>query len=157
MPDEKNIPNGSFEETADEVPENAGQGPEETTADEKEQEERSILPAQSRRTNILWVFAGLYLIYNGYNLCKSVISGAEGASPWFIVAGAAFVGIGGFLLIRGGLNLSREEKAKRVETEKVQTETKKMSISERARLAEGDDLQTENAEEDSHGDGQDLM
>ena len=124
----------------------------------KEAEEPVIQPAQTRRTDILWVIAGLYLIYNGYGLCKSVISGAEGASPWFLVAGIAFIGIGGFLMVKGGLNLSREEKAKREEAEKGQTqdsaargglfsaltppapkEKAGMSIAERARLAGRED------------------
>ena len=135
------------------------------------EEEPGIPPAQTRRTNILWVFAGLYLIYNGYSLCKSVISGAEGASSWFLLAGIAFIGVGGFLMVKGGLNLSREEKARREEAENGQTqaspakgglfsalaspapqEKSRMSISERARLAGGENQpeeeQTEQASDE---------
>ena len=148
----------------------------EVSSQAQEAEEKSAPPVQSRRTNILWAFAGLYLIYNGYSLCKSVIGGAEGASPWFMVAGIAFIGIGGFLTISGGLNLSREEKIKRQQAEEGQEpsqapagglfkglmpaaaepeEKKKMSIAERARLTENIDApegeEPEERKEESNG------
>lgn len=103
----------------------------------------------STRSSILWIFAGGYLVYTGYRLCKNVITGEEGASAGFMVAGGIFVVIGAVLLIMAIRNLAKEgaqkqaleEAAAKKATEEAaknpETATKKnMSIAERAHLAE---------------------
>ena len=62
----------------------------------------------STRSSILWIFAGGYLVYTGYRLCKNVITVEEGASAGFMVAGGIFVVIGAVLLIMAIRNLAKE-------------------------------------------------
>ncbi len=101
------------------------------------------------RSSILWIFAGGYLVYTGYRLCKNVITGAEDASAGFMVAGGIFVVIGAVLLIIAIRNLAKEGAQKQALEEAAakkvaeeagedpQTAVKKnMSIAERAHLAE---------------------
>ena len=103
----------------------------------------------STRSSILWIFAGGYLVYTGYRLCASVISGAEDSSMGFLAAGGIFVVIGAVLLIMAIRNLAKagaqkheleEADVKKVAEEASQDpETvakKNMSIAERAHLAE---------------------
>lgn len=103
----------------------------------------------STRSSILWIFAGGYLVYTGYRLCKNVITGAEDASAGFLVAGGIFVVIGAVLLIMAIRNLAKEgaqkqaleeaaaKKAAEEAAKDPETATKKnMSIAERAHLAE---------------------
>lgn len=103
----------------------------------------------STRSSILWIFAGGYLVYTGYRLCKNVITGAEDASAGFLVAGGIFVVIGAVLLIMAIRNLAKEGAQKQALEEAAakktaeeaaknpETATKKnMSIAERAHLAE---------------------
>lgn len=90
------------------------------------------------------VFAGGYLVYTGYRLCASVISGAEDSGVVFLAAGGIFVVIGAVLLIMAIRNLAKagaqkheleEAAAKKAAEEASQNpETvakKKMSIAER--------------------------
>ena len=103
----------------------------------------------STRSSILWIFAGGYLVYTGYRLCKNVITGAEDASAGFLVAGGIFAVIGAVLLIMAIRNLAKEGAQKQALEEAAakktaeeaaknpETATKKnMSIAERAHLAE---------------------
>ena len=43
------------------------------------------------------LLAGVYLVYTGYQLCKDVLTGVEGASVGFLAAGVAFLVIGGVI------------------------------------------------------------
>ena len=40
---------------------------------------------------ILWSLAGVYLLYTSYSLCKGYVTGEEGTSMGFMLAGIAFV------------------------------------------------------------------
>ncbi len=105
------------------------------------------------RSSILWIFAGGYLIYTGCRLCKSVLAGADGAGKGFLAAGGIFVVIGAVLLVMAIRSLARAGAEKASEQEaaagKMTEETagKKMSISERAHLAENLDDAGENERE----------
>lgn len=116
---------------------------------DEEQQGKKDQGNSSTRSSILWVFAGGYLVYTGYRLCKNVITGAEGASAGFLVAGGIFVVIGAVLLIMAIRNLAKEGAQKQALEEAAakktaeeaaknpETATKKnMSIAERAHLAE---------------------
>ena len=61
----------------------------------------------STRSSLLWIFAGGYLVYTGYRLCASVISGAEDSGVVFLAAGGIFVVIGAVLLIMAIRNLAK--------------------------------------------------
>lgn len=108
----------------------------------------------STRSSILWIFAGGYLVYTGYRLCEGILKGTDDASKGFLVAGGIFIVIGAVLLIKAVRNLAKEgaekasvqeEMAKKVIEENSK---KKMSISERAHLAENlDDVQEDSEEE----------
>lgn len=47
---------------------------------------------------ILWSLAGVYLLYTSYSLCKGYVTGEEGTSMGFMLAGIAFAAIGAGLL-----------------------------------------------------------
>ena len=109
----------------------------------------------STRTSLLWIFAGGYLVYTGYRLCKNVLTGAEDSSMGFMAAGIVFAVIGIVLLVMAVRNMALSEKqrldeaehmektdlsdpaSESGEPEKTETvSTHKLSIAERARLAE---------------------
>ena len=50
---------------------------------------------------ILWSLAGVYLLYTSYSLCKGYVTGEEGTSMGFMLAGIAFAAIGAGLLFFG--------------------------------------------------------
>lgn len=77
----------------------------------------------------LWTLAGAYVLYLGYKLCKGVLDGADGSGPGFMVAGIAFIVVGGFMLFGGIRGLARNRKLK-----------------EEAEAAEADELPEENVE-----------
>lgn len=115
---------------------------------EKQPEAEERQGNSSTRSSILWIFAGGYLVYTGYRLCEGILKGTDDASKGFLVAGGIFIVIGAVLLIKAVRNLAKEgaekaavqeEMAKKVIEENAK---KKMSISERAHLAENlDDVQ----------------
>ena len=99
-------------------------------------------------------------MYTGYRLCANVISGAEDSGVVFLAAGGIFVVIGAVLLIMAIRNLAKagaqkheleEAAAKKAAEEASQNpETvakKKMSIAERAHLAENLDDAPEEKDE----------
>lgn len=96
-------------------------------------------PQKKPRNNIFWIFAGAYLIYTGYQLCIGVINGEEGSNVGFFIAGLVFALVGVWVDIRSFLIINKESKEKRAAEEAEaaqQVENKaKMSISERANLA----------------------
>lgn len=120
------------------------------TADGSAQEEPMGKIPEAGRRFIIWVLGGVYLLYTGYSLCKSVLDGAEGASPGFFVAGLIFAVIGAVLLIFSAKSMWTEDKMKKAREAKLakmqqtsgddseitdaETEKKPMSISERANL-----------------------
>ena len=59
---------------------------------------------------ILWSLAGVYLLYTSYSLCKGYVTGEEGTSMGFMLAGIAFAAIGAGLLFFGIKNMLSEEK-----------------------------------------------
>lgn len=105
---------------------------------------RGPLPTRSL---ILWVLAGIYLLYTGYSICKNVIEGKEGSGIGFLIAGIGFLIVGGALLFLGAKGMLKadriqkaEEAAKaKMEAEKARAEAhssrSSMSISQRANLA----------------------
>ena len=74
---------------------------------ETTEEKNSDQGNSSTRSSLLWVFAGGYLVYTGYRLCASVISGAEDSGVVFLAAGGIFVVIGAVLLIMAIRNLAK--------------------------------------------------
>ena len=124
---------------------------------ETAEEKNSGQGNSSTRSSLLWIFAGGYLVYTGYRLCASVISGAEDSGMVFLAAGGIFVVIGAVLLIRnlakaGAQKHELEEAAakKAAEEASQNPETvakKKMSIAERAHLAENLDDAPEEKDE----------
>ena len=124
---------------------------------ETAEEKNSGQGNSSTRSSLLWIFAGGY---TGYRLCASVISGAEDSGVVFLAAGGIFVVIGAVLLIMAIRNLAKagaqkheieEAVAKKAAEEASQNpETvakKKMSIAERAHLAENLDDAPEEKDE----------
>ena len=51
---------------------------------ETAEEKNSGQGNSSTRSSLLWIFAGGYLVYTGYRLCASVISGAEDSGVVFL-------------------------------------------------------------------------
>lgn len=100
------------------------------------------------RSYVFLYLASAYLIYNGYSLCSSFIQGEEGATLSFFLIGVVFIIIAIGVCAYAFINGTKQAKAKKeaLEAEEKEeaeelTETKtkesgKMSIAQRARLAE---------------------
>ena len=115
------------------------------------------------RTYLVMAIAGAYVVYLGYSLCAGVVKGEQGSSTGFLIAGIAFIILGGAFVInglRGYMRVKKEQKEQAAlaestgsasleptegeedvlsENESVKTETageahKKMSIADRANL-----------------------
>ena len=112
----------------------------ETTADSTAaaEEKEAEIRQNDQRSLTLWLVAGAFLAYTGYQLCRGYILREEGSALGFFAAGAAFIGFGVFLVIKAVRGLAKEDKVKkaRMHEEELQQKTEKMSISERARLAQ---------------------
>lgn len=67
---------------------------------------------------ILWSLAGVYLLYTSYSLCKGYVTGEEGTSMGFMLAGIAFAAIGAGLLFFGIKNMLSEEKIRKAKAAK---------------------------------------
>ena len=99
------------------------------------------------RSSIIMLLAGVYLLYTGYKLCKDVLDGVNGSSWGFFAAGVGFLIVGVVMLVVGGRDLMKKDKAKRAAEaaaqEQIQKqpepaeEKKSMSIAQRAHLADG--------------------
>lgn len=127
---------------------------------ETAEEKNSGQGNSSTRSSLLWIFAGGYLVYTGYRLCEGIIKGTDDASKGFLVAGGIFIVIGAVLLIKAVRNLAKAgaEKASEQEAARKMIEEnakKKMSISERAHLAENLDDAEENETEEASEKGAD--
>ena len=123
---------------------------------ETAEEKNSGQGNSSTRSSLLWIFAGGYLVYTGYRLCASVISGAEDSGVVFLAAGGIFVVIGAVLLIMAIRNLAQKHELEEAAAKKAAEEAsqnpetvakKKMSIAERAHLAENLDDAPEEKDE----------
>ena len=162
---------------ADETQDAADMQAAEDDGSDSQQEAPAGMPTRSL---MLWVLAGIYLIYTGYRLCKNVIDGVEGASIGFMLSGIVFLVIGGALLFFGVRGVYRADRLKKAQEAAAQAKSssdgsessgnslqpeseakvqeakadkqgkdgaaKRMSISERARLAER--LEEEDADVD---------
>ena len=127
---------------------------------ETAEEKNSGQGNSSTRSSLLWIFAGGYLVYTGYRLCEGIIKGTDDASKGFLIAGGIFIVIGAVLLIKAVRNLAKAgaEKASEQEAARKMIEEnakKKMSISERAHLAENLDDAEENETEEASEKGAD--
>lgn len=67
------------------------------------------------RSTFLLVFAGIYLLYTGYTLCKNVLDGQEDAGWGFFAIGVIFIGIAVFMLFYGLKNYKARTKAEKSE------------------------------------------
>lgn len=94
------------------------------------------------RSCLMMAIVGAYLIYLGYNLITSVMSGAEGANIGFAAAGAAFILIGLFMLFVAfnGYTRYTKEKNAAAEAEKKEAEADQ---SEEDTVDEGDSSEEE--------------
>lgn len=131
---------------------------------EEKQEGKKKRERNPRGAYTMWIIAGAYLVYLGYQLCMGVIN--DGENAMFMAAAIAFFAIGAGLVIIGIRNLLRLDKEKKEEEAKQAAEEeangaaeaqaenmapemlvnkKPMSISERAHLV--DKLSGEDPEE----------
>ena len=140
--------------------ENKNEELQEQTEDQEVQEEQK--PSSNARF-MLWTLAGLYLLYTGYSLCKGFITGAEGTSIGFMLAGIVFAIIGVGLLFASIKTMISEDKLKKAKAAKdaamasaaggeLKKENgpegkKSMSISERANLTKRLEDEEESEEE----------
>ena len=65
------------------------------------------------RTYLVMAIAGAYVVYLGYSLCAGVVKGEQGSSTGFLVAGIAFIILGGAFVInglRGYIRVKKEQK-----------------------------------------------
>lgn len=128
---------------------------------EATQNENPVQEESPARRSLLWIFAGGYLVYTGYRLCEGIIKGTDDASKGFLIAGGIFIVIGAVLLIKAVRNLAKAGAEKASEQEAAarkmieENAKKKMSISERAHLAENLDGAEENETEEASEKGAD--
>ena len=128
---------------------------------ESTQNESPVQEESPARRSLLWIFAGGYLVYTGYRLCEGIIKGTDDASKGFLIAGGIFIVIGAVLLIKAVRNLAKAGAEKASEQEAAarkmieENAKKKMSISERAHLAENLDGAEENEMEEAGEKGAD--
>ena len=128
---------------------------------EATQNESPVQEESPARRSLLWIFAGGYLVYTGYRLCEGIIKGTDDASKGFLAAGGIFIVIGAVLLIKAVRNLAKAGAEKASEQEAAarkmieENAKKKMSISERAHLAENLDDAEENETEEASEKGAD--
>ncbi|MDO4307565.1 MAG: DUF308 domain-containing protein [Eubacteriales bacterium] len=76
----------------------------------EEQESSQKTQNGSGRSTFLMVFAGIYLLYTGYTLCKNVLDGQEGAGWGFFAVGVIFIVIAVVMLFYGIKNYSARAK-----------------------------------------------
>ena len=153
--------------------ENRNEELQEQTPVEKLQEDTQELPEEtgeedeqksfSNRRFLLWTLAGIYLLYTAYSLCKGYVTGEEGSSMGFMLAGIAFAAIGVGLLVVSIKNMLSEDKIKKakaakdaameaaaggeLKTENSSAQHKPMSIAERANLTKRLEDEEEDGEE----------
>lgn len=113
----------------------------EETAEQTEADRSQAKTPVRQKNYTLWILAGMYLIYTGYQLCRDMLRGVEGGHWAFFVVGAIFAVIGaGALLVsaRGMFATMKAGKAaetqQEVRTQSIPEPSGKMSIRERAGL-----------------------
>ena len=127
------------------------------------QEVQEEQKSSSNARFMLWTLAGIYLLYTGYSLCKGFVTGAEGTSVGFMLAGIVFAIIGVGLLAVSVKTMISQDKLKKAREAKDaaiasaaggelkkenEPEAKKsMSISERANLTKRLEDEEESEEE----------
>lgn len=127
----------------------------EAQTDEQNGEEEAPKAARTPKfTHTIRVIAGAYLIYMGYGLFKDrFANGNTEINIWLLLAAGLFIVFGAFFLFTSGkelLNISKEEKAAAKEIkEQAEKEANqgRMSIKERARLAQMEAAGEESGEE----------
>lgn len=65
------------------------------------------------RTYLVMAIAGAYVVYLGYSLCAGVVKGEQGSSTGFLVAGIAFIILGGAFVINGLRGYMRVKKSRK--------------------------------------------
>ena len=146
---QEQTPVEKLQENTQELPEETGE----------EDEQKSF----SNRRFLLWTLAGIYLLYTAYSLCKGYVTGEEGSSMGFMLAGIAFAAIGVGLLVVSIKNMLSEDKIKKakaakdaameaaaggeLKTENSSAQHKPMSIAERANLTKRLEDEEEDGEE----------
>lgn len=136
----------------------AKSGKEEPDTEEPDTEEQKV----SNGRFILWSLAGVYLLYTSYSLCKGYVTGEEGTSMGFMLAGIAFAAIGAGLLFFGIKNMLSEEKIKKAKAAKnaameaaaggelkkeaASGQNRSMSIAERANMVKNLEDEEEDGE-----------
>lgn len=137
----------------DDTPEIAKSGKEEPDTEEQK---------VSNGRFILWSLAGVYLLYTSYSLCKGYVTGEEGTSMGFMLAGIAFAAIGAGLLFFGIKNMLSEEKIRKAKAAKnaameaaaggelkkedASGQNRSMSIAERANMVKNLEDEEEDGE-----------
>lgn len=120
--------------------------------EEIQEEEKEHKPSSNGRY-LLWILAGVYLLYTAYTLCMGYISGDKESNIGFMLIGIVFAVIAVGLLVTSVRNLLSGDKLKRAKAAKdaavkaaaggelkkensaVSEQHKSMSIAERANLA----------------------
>ncbi len=142
--------------------ENKNEEPKELIQPESEEEQDTGKNSSNARS-VLWVLAGIYLLYTAYSLCKGFITGAEDSNIGFMAAGIAFAVIGVGLLFVSIKNMLSEDRIKKAKAAKdaamaaaaggelnrddESAKKKSMSIAERANLTKRLDDEEEDKEE----------
>ncbi len=143
------------------VEENASEE-EQTSLEEQRSEEEDKAAEETARNDqrslTLWLVAGAFLAYTGYQLCKGYVLKDEGSALGFFAIGAAFIGFGAFLVVKATKGLARADRVKKArmqsdDTDRKQKQAEKMSIAQRARLArilqESSDASAEETQENT--------
>lgn len=176
MEEQKKEMDGRMAETSEDtqnVPETGGQDGEDAVEEpQREPGFRGFVNNLPTRTYTLWVLAGVYFVYTGYQLCKGKLEGLSDSSWGFFAAGVGFWLIAVFFLFFGVRGLMKRDKEKKAEqaaaTEAARLEAaasgdsdsredagekkKPMSIAERAKLASNlDDEPEEETQEQAKG------
>lgn len=96
----------------------------------EEQESSQKAQNASKRSTFLLFVAGVYLLYTGYSLCKSVLDGQEGAGWVFFVVGGIFLVIGVVMLFYGvkNSNAMKTESSEETESDASQENNEKDAI-----------------------------
>lgn len=120
--------------------------------EEIQEAEKEHKPSSNGRY-LLWILAGVYLLYTAYTLCMGYISGDKESNIGFMLIGIVFAVIAVGLLVTSVRNLLSGDKLKRAKAAKdaaveaaaggelkkensaVSEQHKSMSIAERANLA----------------------
>ena len=98
---------------------------------------------------ILWSLAGVYLLYTSYSLCKGYVTGEEGTSMGFMLAGIAFAAIGAGLIkkAKAAKNAAMEAAAGgELKKEDASGQNRSMSIAERANMVKNLEDEEEDGE-----------